>query len=74
MVQVSAVEDDEELINEFFANERIAAFRGRTTELEAIDGYINSTDERTPFLVTGEAGCGKTTLLAFSAVFYRKTS
>ncbi|MEY8705919.1 DUF4062 domain-containing protein [Bacteroides faecichinchillae] len=68
----SYVEDDEELINEFFANERIAAFRGRTTELEAIDGYINSTDERTPFLVTGEAGCGKTTLLAFSAAQQRK--
>lgn len=63
----SYVEDDEELINEFFANERIAAFKGRSTELEAIDGYINSINERTPFLVTGEAGCGKTTLLAFSA-------
>ena len=45
---------------------KVARFYGRNTTLESIADYIQS-DSKQPFVVYGESGCGKTSVLAKSA-------
>lgn len=57
-VEISVKE--EQLI---FADERISEFQGREAEICEIENHVFSGSKQ-PMVITGESGCGKTTLLA----------
>ena len=58
----------EEIIQHIaICQEKCELFHGRSLELDAINDYLNKESDQSPFVVYGQSGSGKTSLVAMAA-------
>lgn len=62
--------EHESLGHEIFARRRAGLFGGRASELDQLSEFASATSARTGLIVTGEAGAGKSALLAAWSLGY----
>ena len=62
----------ERAYHERFIHQRTQLFLGRRSEVRKVIEYVQDSEDRSPFVVTGEPGCGKSAFLAKCARIIRR--